>query len=47
MCLSIMLLYLDVFGFSFKPFVQTNITFGDVVIQMVIHYNSKQRRRYS
>ena len=37
----------NAFGFSLKPFVQTNITFGDVVIQRVIHYNSKQRRSCS
>ena len=37
----------NAFGFSLKPFVQANITFGDVVIQRVIHYNSRRRSRYS
>ena len=34
----------NVFGFSLKPFVQTNITFGDVVMQRVIHHNSKLKK---
>ena len=34
----------NAFGFSLKPFFQTNITFGDVVMQRVIHHNSKLKK---